>query len=529
MTIRIAAVVGARPRPGNRTVAGQTGWLARVFLCAGLVLWAAAPPVAAAEQQQRATPPLETDHWAYAALDRLGAARLLAAPYVGQRPLSEGAVAAALNAAARLAEEENSPLAEFAREAGQRFQEETGVSLPPGAIPVWGRVDAGYRDAAGRPAEGRSAVVGLRVRLAPAGSLLALYEPEFHQVTGAGSQVEGEVETGLELRHRRLAAGARVGPAWIFAGRERIRYGPAAGGAVVVGDLPSHDALVFGLEEPVTLPGWGRYLGPFTATMMVRRMPDDSLMRRGAGYFYTQRISFSPHRRFQVGLNRKTLLVPERFGEPLEFTRLLYSTFGGHTDYEDQKASVDMRFQAAVRGVPLAAYFEIGAEDTGGAFYRDPGLTAGVHLPVVPGLPAASFRYEYTAFGRDGLFCFFCRYDARRWYHHRIRTRYMTEEGESFGHPLGGYGHEHRLEGRAWLLESRLRAGVVLLQRNRTAEERGTTNMLYPTRPGRSRGVHLDAAWRATERVEAVGRVQVERGREGWGERYVWLGVSRFF
>lgn len=487
------------------------GFGARLAL-AMLGIAVALPAVGTASAQGRATPPLDPSHWAYDALDRLHAAGLLVGHgfLPGDRPQPRAHIGEALEAAARNAAGTQASLSPFAEGVRLRFVEEFGE--PYGPRRFSSRVWAGAREAENLPRDRGGVVAGAAVDVWARPWLAAQYQGEAWIGPDSGG-----------VRHDRFSLTVSGGRWWGFAGRERVGYGPGAAGGVVISPAASFDGVGVGLTEPVRLPWVLGALGPFRATALFSYLSADSLMPDTDAFFSVMRISFAPHPRLVVGANRSLLLVREHRGERLGFSELGSLLFGSHTQLEDQKASIEARLRLGLWGIPLETYFELGVEDTGGAAYTDPGLVAGVHVPILPGWPAASLRYEYGAFGKDAQYCWFCRFQSRSWYHHNIRAGYMTDDGVVFGHPLAGYGHEHRIEAAVWVADARLRMQGTALWR-----ERREDNLLAGTRPGSSRGFGVDLAYRANPRLDVTAAWWSERGDAGWGERRGWLGVRAY-
>ena len=521
------------------------GWKAVSRLALLTLAWLALP-LALPAQDRPATPPIAADHWVYDALDRLHAAGLLDGLWlVGDRPRSEGAIEAALRAAAARGSQQRAPLASFARAALDRFLEEfpsprpaspaptpppaaaaaadsTPVTAPDSAprrtYPGRRQAALGARIASGGHDDGQAGALGGQIALPLGRHLAFLFQPELR----AGSP------HGLAYRQQRLILTGKLGPAWVFAGRERSRLGPATSGGLLLSGTTPFDGLSIGLDSPIRLPGIARHLGPFLATLLVTRIPADSL---GAGEFLAAaRVAFAPHPRIQLGLNRSALVLAQVDGRNIGLADLLYIAVGKHTDadFENQLASIDLRARVDLRGWPVVVYIELGTEDSAGAFTEDPGLILGLFLPILPGLPAVSLRYEYTAFGPDAFFCVSCDGRARSWYRHRTRSGhravYADADGVPFGHPLGGYGHEHLLQARVWPAAARLRLAASLRARNREP-----LNLLFEQHPGPSRAAALEAAYRLNPHLDLEADAAGEWGSAGWSEHLLWLALRAFF
>src|SRR5690606_34597427 len=111
--------------------------------------------------------------------------------------------------------------------------------------------------------------------------------------------------------------------------------------------------------------------------------------------------------------------------------------------------------------------------------------------------------------------------NARGWYtHSRVRRAYLNANGDPYGHPLAGYGHEHRLEAHATLLDARLRLAAAVLTR-----EREPDNRLWHVRPGRSHGGFVNASYRVSPRLRVEAGGLLESGERGWREAEARLGL----
>jgi hypothetical protein len=112
------------------------------------------------------------------------------------------------------------------------------------------------------------------------------------------------------------------------------------------------------------------------------------------------------------------------------------------------------------------------------------------------------------------------------WYRHASppRVAYADAAGTPLGHPLGGYGHEHRVEARAWPADARWRLRAAF-----AAIEREPGNLLYERKPGAGWSAAFGAAYRLGARVELEAAGQVERGRTGWREHRASVRLAAFF
>lgn len=104
------------------------------------------------------------------------------------------------------------------------------------------------------------------------------------------------------------------------------------------------------------------------------------------------------------------------------------------------------------------------------------------------------------------------------------RVAYADAAGTPLGHPLGGYGHEHRVEARAWPADARWRLRAAF-----AAIEREPGNLLYERKPGAGWSAAFGAAYRLGARVELEAAGQVERGRTGWREHRASVRLAAFF
>nr|PZN89129.1 MAG: hypothetical protein DIU52_14950 [bacterium] len=485
-----------------------------------LLLLLALVPSAVAAQPQPGTTPVAPAHWAYEALDRLADAGLLHGEWaVGARPASENALAEAMRAAADVARAAGSRLAPFAAAAAERLAEELRAPASAGGCsPAAGarsyRAGLGALHAEGGFDEARAVLLHGRASIGVGCRFALFYEGEAR----SGS-------SGIALRHEGIGLAGRAAALLFYAGRERFRLGAGAGGSILLSDAVPLDGLVLGLESPVRLPGFLSRAGPVHAMLVASRIGGDTLGPEVG--FVALRLTAAPHPRLQLGVNRSILFQTERDGQRPGLDDVLFMAIGKHTRFDDQRASFEARLRLDAAGWPVVAYLEWGLEDSAGAD-EDPALLFGVSLPVMPGLPALALRYEYTAFGEDTrLICPFCGGGyPRSWYRHAgpPRVAYADAAGTPLGHPLGGYGHEHRVEARAWPADARWRLRAAF-----AAIEREPGNLLYERKPGAGWSAAFGAAYRLGARVELEAAGQVERGRTGWREHRASVRLAAFF
>lgn len=492
-------------------------------LCTAVLLVAAAPlvptrPLAAQTADEGGwrgpITPLSADHWAYAALDRLAAAGWIEpGRFDGARPMSVAAVGAVLEEAAHRAERAEfdgtgahpggrprRAMAAFAREVWARFQQEFPAA-DDAATSAW----LGYEERRDDDEPWRGTVLSPRIHWMPAASVGVSYEP---RVRFSGSDA-------ASVEHARFGVATRVRSVLLFAGRERLAFETGATGGVTLSDAAALDGVGLRLAEPVTLP----FVGPVHGLLYLSRFGEDSLgSTSGFGAF---RLALSPAPWLQLHLNR-TILVARRIrGMEMSAGDLLLMLVGKHTAFEDQRASVGVRLRTNVAGWPVQPYLEWGFEDTAGVD-EDPGIVTGIYLPFVPFAPGVSLRYEYTAFGEHAQLFPGAEFQPRAWYHHAsgIRDRYLDDAGTPIGHPLGGYGFEHRVQVGGWVHDARLRLTVEAYRRHR---EEG--NLLYDDRPGTSLGATADLHYALVAGGAVTIGFATEHGAAGWAARNVRVGV----
>ncbi|HEX7119935.1 MAG TPA: capsule assembly Wzi family protein [Longimicrobiales bacterium] len=497
----------------------------------------AAQAPAAAEAWRGAVTPLAAGHWAYAALDRLVAAGWIEASRVdGARPLPIGAVAAALESAARAAgdgrgagtvrrgstarravapavagaadaagdDATSRALAEFARRAWARFRRE----FPP-TDALASAFSLGYEESVDADGRWRGVVFRPRLVWAPGAPFALHYEPELrHGAAGAGRATTdaGHGRFGFAVRWKRL---------WLFAGRERLAFETGASGGVTLSDRAPLDGIGIGVVDPIVVPGIGRLHG----LVYLSRIGGDGY-GEVAG-FGAARVSLTPAPWLQLHLNRTTLVARRHGAAELTPRDVLLILVGKHTEFEDQRASVGLRLRTKLGGWALQPYLEWGFEDTAG-LEEDPGIVTGIFAAAIPGWPGVSLRYEYTAFGEHALLFPGGEFLSRDWYRHLagIRDRYVHEDGTPIGHPLGGYGYEHRVEAGMWSDDARLRVLLTAFRRRRSEG-----NILFDRQPGASIGGALDVRYTAAGGLDLVAAFGAELGLEGWATRRLHLGL----
>lgn len=502
---RIASARAAGVRRAGWTIGTCTVALLAVMLAAA----------GAGGQTSAATPPVPPGHWAYGALDRMAAAGLIDDEWaVGHRPQSAGVMMAALRAAQVSAVADASPLADFVRSSVRHFAREFPASHDGRGGSHVSMREATFRTS-GRTgdASGFGTIeIGAELTAAIGRHFILSYAPTLN-VSSDATTVE----------HSRVTMVGKLGSWWATAGRQRFSFGPASGGLILNG-VSSFDGVMLGNDDAVRLGGIGRWLGPLHVTAVLSRLPADTL--GAAAWFGAARVSLSPHPRVRIGLTRTAVVAGDEDGD-LGLGTLLMVAAGKHTgqNVEDQRASMDLSVALGGRAWRIVPYFEWGFEDTAGAYVEDPGLTAGAYVPFVPGLADLSLRYEYTAFGKAAHMCWFCNARTTKWYRHgSVRSAYVGQDGLLIGHPLGGYGYQHRMDAIGWLIGGQARVQVTLVRRNREP-----LNLLYESQPGDSRAIGARGSYYVTSDLTLDAILWWESGDAGWRERAASLGAQLRF
>jgi hypothetical protein len=304
----------------------------------------------------------------------------------------------------------------------------------------------------------------------------------------------------------RLADG-HVALAWQnlggWAGRRTIDYGPAHGGGIVFGAAVPFDGGGLHLIAPATLPGPHRQLGAVRFGTFLSRVANGDRIQNP--WLWAMRGSLQPHQRFRIGVSRGTMFGGEG-NTSLSARNLAYLIVGKHSgiagELENHVVAVDAWVLAGPRSFPLAAYLEWGFDDSAGAWWDVPGITAGLELPAVPGAPELSLGIERTRF--DGACC-----GNTMWYRNWSLRGGWTDGGRVLGHPLGGHGSEWLGHASLALVDTRLRAQGFVFRRRREAE-----NLFAPEREGVSHGVRGSLQARVQHAWELDVRGEVERGAD---------------
>ncbi len=290
-----------------------------------------------------------------------------------------------------------------------------------------------------------------------------------------------------------------VGPVAMWAGRRATGYrAEEAGGVVLSGTVAFDGGGVF-LPDPVRLPWVFGALGPVTFESTLSRLDRNGDIRHP--WLWTARGTVHPHPRVSIGVTRGMFIGGEE-NEPLTLRGLAYALFGKQEEAFNALANsvvaVDVAYRTA-SPVPLSLYFDWGAEDSAGAWFRSPGQVFGFFLPALPGAPLAYAGVERARF-----------IGGRNWYRHSSFHDGWASHGVLLGHPLGGEGTEWRAYAGAAALDARLRVRGAAFVR-----ERGAENVYAPERQGGSHGGDARVQWRSLDHLELSGTVDFEWG-DGW-------------
>ena len=305
----------------------------------------------------------------------------------------------------------------------------------------------------------------------------------------------------MEERSNAAYLSADLGAAVVWAGRRRW-----SAGSVAHNNLVLNEALLDGaglsVRDGVRVP----LLGRVYPDLLVARLERSGTVDHP--WFHAARITLAPVSTLAIGLNRAAIFGGEdQLGiTPARVLLMLIglpNVAGKDSDFENQVASIDVLWTTRLGSAPLALYGELGADDSGFAFARVPGVIAGLEIAELPGRPELALGAEVVYIAQR---C--CNYPP--WYQHGALADGWTDRGRLLGHPLGGAGHEVALSWRADVPAASLISAGRFFVRERAAE-----NLFSPLHEGRSTGAQVEA-WLPWRRTQLQLRAEIEYGTNGW-------------
>jgi hypothetical protein len=261
------------------------------------------------------------------------------------------------------------------------------------------------------------------------------------------------------------------------------------------------DGLLLGSARPFRLPGFLDVLGRMTAHFFLS--PNISTPTTDNAWLNSMGLSLEPHPAVTLGASRTIRFAGEGISDNPSLSELftIFSGQGGDDSFDDSQGELSLRVRFRAWGQPMSPYVSLGFEDLP-SMWEDPGLVAGLLVPIDVGTGVLAARYEYQAFGQQAQWCGGCEYVSHRWYTQREYGEYVLD-GVPLGSTLGGYGSRHQLGLTWWSHESYRVSGVAF------TEEREEGNLLYDRWPGRRSGFGGSVAGRPRPgwEIEAGGLV----------------------
>jgi hypothetical protein len=306
-----------------------------------------------------------------------------------------------------------------------------------------------------------------------------------------------------------------VGPLAVSAGRGYAGYGTARSGAIVLGQAQL-DRVQIETIAPLTLPAPLDRFGRIGFTTLLSRLVEDR--HAGDPFFWAAALSVQPHWRATVSVHRAAMF-PDDHGINTITAPLIRDMLIGRVvneSFENQVVSLEARFHLPTEALlPVTAYFEWGAEDASGAWWRVPGRVVGVYLPALPGAAHVAAGVERSSFA---VTC--C--SNPMWYRHGAFQGSWAVQDRPLGHPLGGHGVEWMGYGTLDVPDPGITLDARILRRDRRAD-----NLFVPGREGGSWGAESSLRWHHPSGWEIFAATGQENGA-GWRERYLNAG-GRFF
>jgi hypothetical protein len=319
---------------------------------------------------------------------------------------------------------------------------------------------------------------------------------------------------GVDLLDAHLAAD--LGDVVVWAGRRPLRYGPAAGGGLVLG---GGDALVTGVgavvTDPVRLPWVLGLLGPVGMESFFSRAAGGERVRDP--WFWGARLTAAPHPRFRIGASRGTMYGGEG-NTPVTLRHTLQMLMGMHSgiagEFDNHFGAVDLRYRPP--GTALDLYLEWGMNDSAGAWWAIPARLLGVQWSALPFAPGLGVGAEFVHFPRSCC-------GNPIWYRNWQFRMGWTNDGELLAHPLGGHGQELAVR-----VDAVLAGGTAVGHARAFHRRRGDENLFHPQWTGGSVGGEAALQVQPGPGAGAVVRGFLESG-DGWRAARVFTGLTWSF
>ncbi|MEW6614465.1 MAG: capsule assembly Wzi family protein [Thermodesulfobacteriota bacterium] len=286
-------------------------------------------------------------------------------------------------------------------------------------------------------------------------------------------------------------------------GRDSLWWGPGYHGSLLMtNNAKPFDMLKISNPQPILLPWFFRYMGPFKVTWFLTRLEEDRTIPEP--YLTGLRLDFKPIPTVELGISRVVMFGGEG-RERLEFFDYISMFLANQENKSDsgknnnQIASIDfsVRIPHIDRFVPISRsiiiYGEIGGEDEAGWLFSGTGYLTGILLQDIFLKEGTTLRIEYANNDIGNT--------PNLWYNHNIYKTGYTYKNSVIGHHMGSDAQDIFIRGTSYL-NNDLSIGIDI-----DIEKRGNSNA-YPEEHYQ---VGIDLSYNITDMVEFKGRYGFER------------------
>jgi hypothetical protein len=249
---------------------------------------------------------------------------------------------------------------------------------------------------------------------------------------------------------------------WQFSfGKQSLWWGPGESGAMNYSNN-AEPVTMFRVNRviPVTLPGWGGFLGPIRAEFFFGQLSGQKFFRSAAGSFgpgfspqpliHGEKFSLKLTPDLEIGMSATTVFGGPGF--PITLKTILRSftlsnTIPGEiSDPGDRRAGFDFRYRIPGLRNWLTLYNDSVAEDEFSpiAYPRRSAMNPGIYLARIPGIQHLDLRAEGFYTDLPGL------QSVGTYYYNTRFLSGFTNEGNSLGHPVGRQGSGYKITTTFW-------------------------------------------------------------------------------